>query len=391
MDQQEIISLLNRAATGSITDAEQRVLADGLRDADEPSFRSLTEQYEGIVLQHGVPGEPDALLYERIRDRIAVIEEDVRPVRIPWRSYAAAAAILLLMFAGGAYWYFKQQATTLIADSPYEMNVAPGGDKAVLTLADGTQITLDSARTGALAQQSGIHVMKLDSGQLAYQGISAQGSVLQYNTLTIPRGGQFQLTLPDGTKVWLNSVSSLRYPVAFSGKERVVELQGQAYFEIAQHPGQPFRVKVGDMEALVLGTHFDIMAYDDEHTINTTLVEGALQVKQGQATQLLRPGQQAVRDNATGKLSVRKADIEKATAWKSGFFEFDDAGLPAIVRQLSRWYDVEIVDETNGKTGLFWGRISKNLPLSSVLKLLASNGVQFRIEGRKVTLFQGEK
>lgn len=390
MDQQDIISLLDKAASGHITGAEQAVLAERLRHVDAAAFRQLMEQYEETVLQRGVPGEPDTLLFEKIKGRIAAMEETPRLVSTRWRTYAAAAAILLLVLSG-AYWLVDGPAAPQVADRKLEPNIAPGGNKAVLTLADGTQITLDSAGTGTLAQQGGINVLKLDSGQLAYQGMSATGQTMQYNTLTIPRGGQFRLTLPDGTKIWLNAVSSLTYPVAFSGKERTVELQGQAYFEIAQQPDKPFRVKVRDMEIQVLGTHFDVMAYSDEQTINTTLVEGALLVRQGAITQRLRPGQQAVRNNATNALTVQPADIDKVTAWKSGFFEFDDADLPAILRQVSRWYDVEIADETKGGTGLFWGRINKQLPLASVLKGLASNGVHFKIDGKKVTIYQEKK
>lgn len=391
MDHQDIISLLDKAASGTITAAEQAMLAERLRRVDAAAFRQLMEQYQETVLQQGVPGEPDTLLFEKIKGRIASLEERPRLVSSRWRTYAAAAAILLLVLAGGAYWFNSRPAATGIAAVQQEPNIAPGGNKAVLTLADGTQVTLDSAGTGTLAQQGGINVLKLDSGQLAYQGMSAQGQAMQYNTLTIPRGGQFRLTLPDGTRVWLNAVSSLTYPVAFNGKDRTVELQGQAYFEIAQQPDKPFRVKVRDMEVQVLGTHFDIMAYADEQAINTTLVEGALLVKQGAVTQRLRPGQQAVRNNAASTLTVQPADVDKVTAWKSGFFEFDDADLPAILRQLSRWYDVEIVNETKGETGLFWGRINRQLPLASVLKLLASNGVHFKINGNKVIIYQEKK
>ncbi|WP_343702564.1 FecR domain-containing protein [Chitinophaga sp.] len=391
MDHQDIISLLDKAASGTITEAEQAMLAERLRRVDAAAFRQLMEQYQETVLQQGVPGEPDTLLFEKIKGCIASLEERPRLVSSRWRTYAAAAAILLLVLAGGAYWFINRPAAPDIADVPQEPNIAPGGNKAVLTLADGTQVTLDSAGTGTLAQQGGINVLKLDSGQLAYQGMSAQGQPMQYNTLAIPRGGQFRLTLPDGTRVWLNAVSSLTYPVAFNGKDRTVELQGQAYFEIAQQPDKPFRVKVRDMEVQVLGTHFDIMAYADEQVINTTLVEGALLVKQGAVTQRLRPGQQAVRNNATSALTVQAADVDKVTAWKSGFFEFDDADLPAILRQVSRWYDVEIINETKGETGLFWGRINRQLPLASVLKLLASNGVHYKINGNKVTIYQEKK
>lgn len=391
MDHQDIISLLDKAASGTITAAEQAMLAERLRQVDAAAFRQLMEQYQETVLQQGVPGEPDTLLFEKIKGRIASLEERPHLVSSRWRTYAAAAAILLLVLAGGAYWFNSRPAATGIAAVQQEPNIAPGGNKAVLTLADGTQVTLDSAGRGTLARQGGINVLKLDSGQLAYQGMSAQGQAMQYNTLTIPRGGQFRLTLPDGTRVWLNAVSSLTYPVAFNGKDRTVELQGQAYFEIAQQPDKPFRVKVRDMEVQVLGTHFDIMAYADEQAINTTLVEGALLVKQGAVTQRLRPGQQAVRNNAASTLTVQPADVDKVTAWKSGFFEFDDADLPAILRQLSRWYDVEIVNETKGETGLFWGRINRQLPLASVLKLLASNGVHFKINGNKVTIYQEKK
>ena len=217
MDQQDIISLLEKAASGNITGEEQQSLADGLRGTDETLFRELMQRHERIVLESGKTGEPDALLYERISNRIAAIEEDTPTVRVRWRSFAAAAAILVLLLAGGAYWYFNPPATTTIVD---KLDEAPGGNKAVLTLGDGSNITLDSAANGMLGQQGNVKIIKLANGQLAYDMGDGNTTAVMYNTVRTPRGGQYRILLPDGTDVWLNAESSITYPTAFAGEEK---------------------------------------------------------------------------------------------------------------------------------------------------------------------------
>lgn len=378
MDQQHIESLLQKFASGTITEAEQQTLSDYMSAVDEPLFKQLMEQYELTVQAQGVPGEPDEVLYQRIQQRIAGIASPDRSV-IRRRWYMAAAAILLLVIAGGAYRYFRQapQKPMIVSNTP-EPDALPGGNKAVLTLADGSQVKLDSAGNQVIAQ--GSTAIQQQHGQLQYT--VQKTAEVSYHALSTPRGGQFQLLLPDGTRVWLNSASVLRYPTAFAGAERVVELQGQGYFEVAKNASQPFKVVVNDMEVQVLGTAFDIMAYPEEGRVNTTLQEGAVRVKHGEAAKLLRPGQQAVLNTAGHSLAVQEVDVDQAIAWKTGFFEFDNEQLAVIMRQIARWYDVEVdYGEINDRKR-FGGRISRNLPLSQVLRILEANGAVFRLEGK---------
>jgi ferric-dicitrate binding protein FerR (iron transport regulator) len=291
----------------------------------------------------------------------------------------AAAAAVVLLLAGSAYWLMnKQPEKTIAAVQPVEhTDIAPGMNKAVLTLGDGSTVTLDSAGNQVIKQG-----IRKQNGQLLYSG-EEDGDIVHYNKLSTPRGGQFKIVLPDGTKAWLNSASTLRYPTAFNGKDRTVELEGQAYFEVAKNATQPFKVMVDHMEVQVLGTDFDVMAYPDESTINTTLLSGSVQVKDGQTLKLLKPGQQALM--STDGITVKDADLKKVTAWKNGLFVFNNMALPAILREVARWYDIEIVYAAKPGEELYGGGIGRNLNLSGVLDLLEGNGYNhFRIEGRKV-------
>ena len=298
--------------------------------------------------------------------------------------YAAAAAVLLAVALLAFLWLRpgrSVQTNTPLAKQE-ATGITPGGNRAMLTLSDGTTIPLDSS--GQQVISAGNTSISRKNGQLVYDAGTTDGHV-HYHTLTTPRGGQFRLTLPDGTRVWLNSASTLRYPTAFKGKERSVELQGQGYFEVAQNAGQPFKVMVNTMEVQVLGTGFDIMAYGDEASVNTTLVEGSVQVKQGNSTRLLKPGQQAVMNHTSHALTVQEADIQKIIAWKNGLFVFNNMTLTAILREVARWYDVDIVYTVTPSAELYGGGISRSLQLSGVLDLLEANGFNhFRIEGRKV-------
>jgi ferric-dicitrate binding protein FerR (iron transport regulator) len=248
-------------------------------------------------------------------------------------------------------------------------------------------VPLDS--TGNQVIQQGKTTVYQQQGQLQYKIADETSAAATYNTLTTPRGGFFRVTLPDGSKVWLNAASSLKYPVAFNGKERAVELQGQGYFEITANPDQPFKVKMSKgAEVQVLGTSFDIMAYADERSVQATLLEGAVRIKQAAVQTLLKPGQQAVLDRATNALRVQPVDVNQVLAWKTGFFEFANTDLTTIMRQVARWYDVEVVFEHGHEKERFLGRISRRQPLSHILQLLEENGVHFKVEGRKVTVLR---
>ncbi len=319
-----------------------------------------------------------------------------------WLRYAAAAALLLAIATGG-YFLLKARSgkTTSIAKNTAPVQDVPaGGDKAILTLADGSQIVLDSAANGTLAQQGKVNVLKQD-GQLKYS--AGQGANLPdgiaYNTVRTPRGGQYQLVLQDGTKVWLNAASTLKYPIAFNSKERVVELTGEGYFEVkplASKGGQgkvPFKVLVpGGQEVEVLGTHFNIMAYKDEPLMRTTLLEGSVRVHGmtgDQKPTLLVPGQQAQISASGAVLVNQNADVEQAVAWKNGLQVFHNADLPAILRQISRWYNVDI-EYQQGQSSLpemgLNGTIPRTTSLQNMIKVLELNNdqVHLKLENNKI-------
>lgn len=325
-------------------------------------------------------------IWTALNDRIDRSETPVIPLyRKTGVRIAAAAAIVLLI--AGSYWYFEgTQGNTSPQRKPLQADVAPGGNKATITLAGGQTITLDSAANGDLAKQGQSTIVKQASGEVAYvalAGAAAATTTVSFNTLTTPIGGQYKITLPDGTKAWLNSASSLRYPTAFTGKERRVVLTGEAYFEVSDRAGQPFVVDARGTTVQVLGTHFDVMAYTDEPAVNTTLVEGKVRVTAGTQSAILELGQKAIADNG---VRVVEADTDKETAWIDGFFQFDETDLPTLMRQLKRWYGIEPVYDGNGNGRLFGGRISRNLNLSQVLQLLEGNGIHFTIEGKRLII-----
>lgn len=328
-------------------------------------------------------------LMERIQN--GLFEKETAPVvvmhsnRRPWLRIAAAALLIGISF--GTYFLIQNRKHTPseIAVVPVKSDVAPGTNKAVLTLANGSKIMLDSAQNGLLARQNGTNVIKSDSGQLNYKTTSEKTTNVVYNTLTTPRGGQFQLTLPDGTKVWLNAASSITYPTAFKGKERKVTVSGETYFEVAHNARHPFRVKAGDQVIEDIGTSFNVNGYNDESSTKTTLIEGAVKVSVG-ATDMfttLKPGQQAEWNGQT--MSVKNdIDIDEIVAWKEGTFRFDNTDLKTILRQFARWYDIEVLYEGPLKERKFIGAVSRDNTLQSVLDLLKDNKIAFRIEGKKL-------
>ena len=313
--------------------------------------------------------------------------------RMNWRRYLVAAGLVGAAVVGTWLYVRSRQDAGIgaVASAPVashlKNDVAPGGNKAVLTLSDGSSVVLDKAKKGAIANQGAARVMKVDDGKLAYNILTEKPTELAYNTLTTPAAGQFEILLPDGSKVWLNNASSLRYPVAFTGKDREVELKGEAYFEIAPNSRQPFKVKVdGDMRVDVLGTSFNISAYADESTIKTTLLTGAVRVSKGNVGTLLKPDEQ-VQLNETGKLSVMKdVDVDAEVAWKSGLFHFDRADIKIVMRVLARWYDLDVRYEGPVTSQEFGGYIERGLNLSQVLEILQKNQVHFDLDGRRITV-----
>jgi transmembrane sensor len=312
--------------------------------------------------------------------------------------WAAAAGIIVLLSLGGLLRYYFNNRAQPDMNQTARQKVAPilpGGDKAFLTLSDGTVILLDSTGNGSLAREGAVEVIKLD-GVISYSGNGKSEGEITFNTISTPKGGQYQIVLSDGSKVWLNAASSLKYPTAFPGKERKVELTGEAFFEVAHNASQPFLVGVpGKMNVVVTGTSFNINAYNDEAITHTTLIEGRVVVSssknrlsattKGAGTSLvLAPGQQASLYE-DGKLDINdQADVEEVMAWKNGYFMFDNASVPSIMRQISRWYNVEVVYNGKMNEETFSGMVSRTSSISKVLRIMEEGGVIFKIDGNKI-------
>lgn len=299
----------------------------------------------------------------------------------------AAAAIILLLGAGAYFWTSRPAGRLAGTTKPVQKDIPPGGNKAVLTLAGGQTIVLDSAANGMLATQGASQVIKQDNGQLAYTSDKqAHSAALLYNTLSTPRGGQYRLTLPDGTGVWLNAASSITYPTAFTAQERKVTVTGEAYFEVAQDKSKPFHVQVNNMEVTVLGTYFNINAYTNEADIKTTLLEGSVRISRGGDTKLLRPGQQAQAGNAAAIRVVDDVNTSQVVAWKNGLFDFKDADLKAVMRQLERWYDIQVEYKGVVSGYAFRGKLQRSLNLAQVLHILDEMEVKYTLQGRVLTV-----
>lgn len=304
------------------------------------------------------------------------------------RTWYWAAAVLTLFIAGTVYYYTQQTSEEQLvgqSGTAAKHGIVPGSNKATLLLANGNTITLNEEHDGTLAQQGNTQVIKLNTGQLAFQSGNGKdaGNMAALNTLSTPRGGQYQITLADGTIVWMNAASKLIFPTSFSGKDRIVKLIGEAYFEIAPNEHQPFILNVNDMQIKVLGTHFNVKAYDDEPIVKTTLLQGMVKVAANDKEVLLKPGQQAKMNNS-GDMNVVSVNVDDVVAWKNGTFSFNDVTIEEVMRQIARWYDVEIIYPEGSPKGLFRGEIDKASDITTVLKILEVSGVRFNVEGRKI-------
>jgi transmembrane sensor len=308
-----------------------------------------------------------------------------RPVKRLHFWWAAAAVLLMLL---GSVWFWQQQ-TPLKQEKELQLaDIRPGTQGAILTLADGSAIVLDSLRNGIVANQQGAKAVLLN-GELSYQKTGHENAnTLVYNSMTTPRGRQFHLVLPDGSHVWLNAQSSIRYPTTFTGNERRVDISGEVYFEVKKDEQKPFFVNIpGRTEIAVLGTDFNVKAYSEEPYLNTTLVNGAIKI--GKNT-ILKPGYTAqIPAGQADIIKIVAADTDQVLAWKNGAFYFDSATLQEVMRELSRWYDIEVIYEPGVPDTRFGGKISRDVNLAGLLRGLQATGVHFRIEqGRKLVVYK---
>jgi ferric-dicitrate binding protein FerR (iron transport regulator) len=310
--------------------------------------------------------------------------------RIRWMPRRLAAASIVIAVLAGGLWYVGKKASIMpltgVPDLQYTNDRQPGRNHAVLTLATGKVIDLDSNAAGTVALPAGARLIKNGKGEWMYHS-GNNNDVTVYNTISAPRGGQFAFVLEDGTKVWLNASSSMRFPTVFRGKARTVDLEGEAYLEVAENPHMPFIVQTGEMQIRVLGTHFNINAYPDEAAVRTTLLEGAVEVAKGASTVLLRPGEQAS-CKADGAINTVKDPevVDAAMAWRSGYFSFNEDNIQTVMRQIARWYDVQIRYEGPVTKTSFGGDIGRDLTLVQVLRVLEKSQVHFKLDENVLTI-----
>lgn len=372
-------------------------------EAELMQWYNATNQHpvEWPISHKGEPEEIKARMLSNLQHAIHPSSKVIPIYRR--RSWQIAASLLILLGAGA--WFAMNRTSTgnavpIITAEAETKPILPGGNKATLTLADGTTIVLDTASNTTLAQEGNTRIIKLNNGQLTYKDADKLTTAATglYNTIRTPNGGQYQVILPDGTHAWLNAASVLRFPITFTGNERKVQLSGEAYFDVAKNSAMPFRVVTINEESHelsrveVLGTSFNVNAYNNEPSIKTTLVDGKVKVSSADTTMrpvILTHSMQAslYQDQQRSRnIMVREVDTDDVIAWKNGLFNFNNADIKTVMRQIARWYDVEVVYEGNLPNEKFEGEIPRNSTLAEVFKILELSAVHFKVEGRKVTV-----
>ena len=399
MEQSFITGLFGKYLNNECSPAEVDQLLEWLED---PRNEGAQKELIRRQLSAGVDGSgyTDTALQIQLKDTLRSILQEINtkpikragPFRLKWLRVAAAAAVVL-MLGTGSFYFLSRNVKKDNGLSAVRAVAPPATSNAILTLANGTRIALDSADNGSLAIEGNARITKQADGQLVYEKTAADNNGPMYNTLTVPRGSKVvYIELADGSKVWLNTASSIRYPTTFTGSDREVTLSGEAYFDVAKDARRPFLVRTGNMQVQVLGTEFNLMAYPDEEAVQTTLVAGAIEVVKDKERKLVKPGQQAGLANGASSFRIGQADLRSVLAWKEGLFRFDGAGIGAIMRQMARWYDVEIVYEGTPPVEQFYGFLPRQEYASQILEALElTQNVHFRMEGKKIVVMAGPR
>lgn len=403
MQKKEATDLLKKYLAGNCSEEECGLLETWYLKYEEKTLPEVSQEAKDVQLE-----EIWAFLSKRMERTFeeAIPSIPLRKTPLVWAKIAVAATVLFVLSIGFYFYNIPDKTGMAPREQLSQSEINPVHQKAMLTLADGRRITLDEAENGEIAEQGGVIITKTKDGQLVYEGSANEGSANKgsateksttetaaaargnaLNKIETPKGGQYQVNLPDGTKVWLNAASSLSYPASFTGDKREVKLLGEAYFEVAKNKNMPFVVHSKGQEVEVLGTHFNVNAYPDEAKTKTTLLEGSVKVKLlvAKGTALLKPGQQSVYEG--DQLDVNAIDVAEVIAWKEGYFLFQDEDIRSIMRKIARWYDVEIVYAANISPKELGGRISRNKSLDYVLRTLSrTDKFNFKVEGRRVTV-----
>ncbi|SEP32745.1 FecR family protein [Mucilaginibacter sp. OK283] len=390
MEKEILLNLINKYLSNQATAEEEELLL---------SYYSTLQKNElkWDELEMGDENTARVELYSKVLSEIKARESSSKKVFFMRRWFIAASVTLLLGVSASLFFYLKNDNSFLSTKNktqPIKNTIAPGGNKALLTLANGSKIILDDAATGELAKQSGVKVAKAANGQLVYtventSSNSATSGPIAYNTIETPKGGQYQVDLPDGSKVWLNAGSSLKYPTNFNGNIRSVQLAGEAYFEVAKNAKKPFRVVSNNQVVEVLGTHFNISSYIDDTSVKTTLLEGSVKVlsTKSNRSKLLKPGEQSNISYLNSSLSVQEVNTEEVVAWKNGYFLFVDEDLKSIMSKFARWYNVDVEYAANVDNLRFGGMVSRSRDLAQALKIIEQTGnIKTKIEGRRVII-----
>jgi transmembrane sensor len=415
-----ITSLIEKFLEERLGPAEEKELKEWLAEAEhnDSFFQQITDrEVLREKLKYYASTDSEAIWNKTLQKidggaKLVDLYPTRKTVRMPFGKIAVAASILILISAG-TWFYFSQSTNKQTAEKGKNgpaINISPivpGGNKAILTLGDGKTIPLATVQNGNLADQGHMQITKTDGRLIYTRKPDSDGSLNSkdiYNTVTTPRGGEYQITLPDGSKVWLNAASSLRFPIAFAGNERIVELTGEAYFEVnpqeqAVAKGRnaqnskiaktPFIVKINTPagnknEVEVLGTHFNVMAYTDESAIKTTLVEGKVKVTSGSSIQTIRPGEQA--RLSEGTISVKNVEATDIVSWTSGFIPVAGPDVEYTMRQIARWYDVNIIFQGKKPEGSFEGKLPRSGSIENVIKLLNVNNIKARLNEKDRTI-----
>ena len=375
--------LLHKYTTRTCNWEEYQELFSYLRKEEnkELLFQFMNEKY--------IMDEPGSFKTDEEWDAVyenMVIDLHKSRKSFPWARFMVAA-VLVILGATAILWSDDPRPVEQVSKvHVFKNDIAPGTNKALLTLADGSVIGLNNDDNKIISKNGDTFITKAQDGQLVYEAHAAANNLTdQFNVLTTPRGGQYAVLLPDGSKVWLNAASSLKYPTAFNGDSRNVTLTGEAYFEIAKDKAHPFIVRTEDAEVRVLGTHFNIKAYAEENKNETTLLEGAIQFSRSNRQYLLKPGQQVNYRPGTSREKIVTPDLESIMAWRNGVFVFDDTEIDEIMRTIKRWYNVDVIYKGAKPELSFTGVIPRTTNISKVLRILESAGdIVFDVDGNKI-------
>lgn len=377
-EREYLAELIQKYQEGTVTEKEKEVLTRWLIQLDADDYNLSEEELQ----------TKQQLSLSALRDKL---QPELQAPKVFHLSLWIRAVAAMLFVAVSLYFYIKPQHQPGKINTLVQNDLPPGSNKAVLTLSNGSKINLNAAGNGVLAEQGNTSVEKSGKGKVTYTANNNNAIVKPvFNTITTPKGGQYQVVLPDGTKAWLNAASYIKFPTVFDAAKRDVEIGGEVYFEVAKNKEKPFSVTCAGQKLTVLGTHFNINAYAEEAVIKTTLLEGSVKISNGSDNVVLKPGQQSlISPDKESKIQVSSAiDLDEIIAWKNGFFQFNKADIRTIMNQIARWYNVDV--EFSGKLpdAHYRGNISRNVNLSKVLKVMELSGIHFTIEGRKIIVKQ---